>query len=280
MFWTIISNAIIFLQVPSRMPSKIAQIRLISGHPEVYEPCDDSFALVDALLADRTNLLDRRPMFCIEVGSGSGYVITSLAIMLRQGEGVGGINYFATDINPHAVRVTSETLQAHGIHAEVICDDVATSGLEKRLGGKVDVMVVNPPYVPTPEDEVGRNGIASAWAGGENGRTVIDKILPVADKLLSDKGCLYMVTLTANNPSQICLVMRKKGYASRIVVQRSTEEESLHVIKFWRDPEFQVGVPKDLSMATTQRTTSAVVIDSLLSQIPRLSFWRNDKNNT
>ncbi|KAL7249255.1 hypothetical protein ACSBR1_011415 [Camellia fascicularis] len=89
-------------------------------------------------------------------------------------------------------------------------------------------MVVNPPYVPTPEDVVGREGIASAWAGGENGRSVIDKILPIADKLLSERGWLYMVTLTANNPSEICLQMREKGYASRIVVQRSTEEESLH----------------------------------------------------
>ncbi|KAM7475904.1 hypothetical protein LguiB_023147 [Lonicera macranthoides] len=30
------------------MPSRIAQIRLVSSHPEVYEPCDDSFLLVDA----------------------------------------------------------------------------------------------------------------------------------------------------------------------------------------------------------------------------------------
>ena len=29
------------------MTYKIAQIRRVSSHPEVYEPCDDSFALVD-----------------------------------------------------------------------------------------------------------------------------------------------------------------------------------------------------------------------------------------
>ncbi|KAI8009704.1 Methyltransferase N6AMT1 [Camellia lanceoleosa] len=75
------------------------------------------------------------------------------------------------------------------------------AGLEKRLEGLVDVMVVNPPYVPTPEDVVGREGIASAWAGGENGRSVINKILPIADKLLSDRGWLYMVTLTKKQSS-------------------------------------------------------------------------------
>ncbi|KAL5547859.1 hypothetical protein UlMin_003090 [Ulmus minor] len=218
------------------MPFRTAQIRLVCSHPEVYEPCDDSFALVDALLSDRTKLTQHKPTICMEVGCGSGYVITSLALLL--GELPPGVQYFATDINPHAVEVTRETLEAHGVHAELICTHVA-SGLEKRLAGLVDVMVVNPPYVPTPENEVGCEGIASAWAGGEDGRSVIDKILPIADKLLSKKGWLYLVTLAENRPLQICLQMREKGYASRIVLQRSTDEERLQIIKFWRDSDLR-----------------------------------------
>ncbi|KAK4373785.1 hypothetical protein RND71_004462 [Anisodus tanguticus] len=173
----------------------------------------------------------------MEIGCGSGYVITSLAVMLGDEEFVP--YYIATDINPHAIKVTRETMDAHGVYAELVNTDI-TSGLEKRLARSVDVLVVNPPYVPTPEDEVGCEGIMSAWAGGENGRSVIDKILPAANNLLSDRGWLYMVTLTANNPSEICLEMRKKGYASRIILQRSTEEESLHIIKFWRDSDSQL----------------------------------------
>lgn len=256
------------------MSSRIAQIRLVSSHPEVYEPCDDSFALVDALLADSKNLLEHKPTLCMEVGCGSGYVITSLMLML--GEEANGAQFIATDINPHAIGVTRETMAAHGVHAELINTDIA-SGLENRLAGSVDVMVVNPPYVPTPEDEVGREGIASAWAGGENGRSVIDKILPVANKLLSKRGWLYMVTLTANNPSQICRLMRKKGYASRIVVQRSTEEESLHIIKFWKDSDIELDA-KDV--VTNSNAVPTGVIDSVLSQFQRLSFWRSGDSNS
>ncbi|KAF6135250.1 hypothetical protein GIB67_035321 [Kingdonia uniflora] len=202
---------------PSRTPFRSAQIRLVSGHPEVYEPCDDSFALVDALLADRANLLDHKPVFFMEVGCGSGYVITSLAIMLGQENA--GRYYFATDTNPHAARVTRETLEAHGVHAEVISDNIA-SAVERRLGGMVDVIVVNPPYVPTPEDEVGRDGIASAWAGGENGRTVIDRILPVTEKLLSDKA------RTCCN--QLCLfVPSDAALSSNIDIGIETDEERL-----------------------------------------------------
>ncbi|CAN8259491.1 unnamed protein product [Cochlearia groenlandica] len=217
------------------MPSRIAEIRLVSSHREVYEPCDDSFALVDALLSDQTNLIDHKPNLCVEIGCGSGYVITSL-ILLLETKLKGGVHYIATDTNPIAARITKETLQAHGVHADVVCTDIA-SCLEKRLAGSVDVIVVNPPYVPTPEYEVGMEGITSSWAGGENGRTVIDRILPVVDRLLSDKGWFYLVTLTSNNPSEICLMMRKRGYASKIMVQRSTEEENLIILKFWRDKD-------------------------------------------
>ncbi|KAK7348816.1 hypothetical protein VNO80_23519 [Phaseolus coccineus] len=260
-------NVLIGERASHKELARTAQIRLVSSHQEVYEPCDDSFALVDALLADRSNLLEHHPSLCMEIGCGSGYVITSLALILGQ-EGR-GVNYIATDINPHAVEVTRETMEAHGVGAELVITDIA-AGLEERLAGLVDIMVVNPPYVPTPEDEVGVEGITSSWAGGENGRSVIDRILPVADRLLSEKGWLYMVTLTANNPSEICHQMRKKGYASRIVVQRSTEEESLHIIKFWRDFDTKGDEPDQ---------SASGFIGSLLTQIPLLSFWRGTNSD-
>ena len=40
------------------------------------------------------------------------------------------------------------------------------------------VQIFNPPYVPTPDDELTRTDIARAWAGGNRGRAIIDKFLP------------------------------------------------------------------------------------------------------
>lgn len=37
----------------------------------------------------------------------------------------------------------------------------------------------------TPDEEVGEGGIAAAWAGGYNGRQVIDRVLPLVSNLFS-----------------------------------------------------------------------------------------------
>ncbi|KAH7290189.1 hypothetical protein KP509_30G035600 [Ceratopteris richardii] len=205
-----------------------AGLRLLARHPEVYGPSDDSFVLVDALLAEKAHLRELHPRLCVEVGCGSGYVITSLALML--GNGKENIKYIASDISEAALKATAITLKAHGLCAELYKVDLI-SGLEKRLAGAVDVLIFNPPCVPTLDEEVG----TSAWAGGNKGRVVIDRMLKTVDSILSKKGRFYLVTVTANNPGEICQIMRRKGFSSRIVIQRHSEEESLHVLKFWRE---------------------------------------------
>lgn len=54
-------------------------------------------------------------------------------------------------------------------------------GLERRTKGQVDVLVFNPPYVPTLEYEasVAQDGrdIAGAWAGGMDGMAITDQLL-------------------------------------------------------------------------------------------------------
>ena len=65
----------------------------------------------------------------------------------------------------------------------VQCD--LASALLPRLQHSVTWLLFNPPYVPTPDDEVGRGtGIEAAWAGGVDGRRVIDRFLPQMAQLL------------------------------------------------------------------------------------------------
>jgi release factor glutamine methyltransferase len=54
-----------------------------------------------------------------------------------------------------------------------------------RLKGSVDVIIFNPPYVPTLRDEVREaqdtRDIQGSWAGGSDGMNITDQFLDVVE---------------------------------------------------------------------------------------------------
>mmetsp|Transcript_24834 Transcript_24834/g.63939 ORF Transcript_24834/g.63939 Transcript_24834/m.63939 type:complete len:236 (+) Transcript_24834:151-858(+) len=228
----------------ARRPVQLAQIRLTSYNSSVYEPSEDSFALVDAMAASIDVITEPPPLMCLEVGCGSGYVICSLALMLAQA----GCHpqCFATDLSTAAVTACAETLQAHHIaQVDVLRMDLL-SALLPRMRGKVDILAFNPPYVPTPDEEVPRSqweydrsgcGVNAAWAGGDKGRLVIDRLLPMVGDLLSPSGHFFMVTVLENDPEEIMkTVSSDTGLHGRIALQQSADEEMLKILQFSRQP--------------------------------------------
>ncbi|KAL4425153.1 hypothetical protein ABPG77_008258 [Micractinium sp. CCAP 211/92] len=214
----------------------IASIKKTAFHKEVYEPAEDSFALVDALAASLETWRRCPPRLCLEVGCGSGYVVCSLALLLRQAGAAAQL--LATDVNPLAAAATAETLAAHEMldRVDVVLTDLASS-LLPSIAGLVDVLVFNPPYVPTPDEEVERGGIAAAWAGGERGRRVTDRLLPLVPALLSPRGEMFLVAVHENDPRELMRLMEAAGFEARVALQRSADEERLTILHFRRRPD-------------------------------------------
>ncbi|XP_067155589.1 methyltransferase N6AMT1 isoform X2 [Apteryx mantelli] len=164
---------------------------------EVYEPAEDTFLLLDALEQDAAQLKEARVEICLEIGCGSGVVSTFLASIIGS-----SAFYICTDINPMAAYCTLETALLNNVHLQPIITDLV-KGLSPRLNGKVDLLLFNPPYVVTPSEEVESHGIEASWAGGKNGREVMDRVFPVVADLLSTGGLFYLVTIKENNPGVV-----------------------------------------------------------------------------
>jgi release factor glutamine methyltransferase len=118
---------------------------------EVYQPAEDTYLLLKAAIAEARDS-DR----VLEVGCGSGLISRNLAPRVRE--------ILATDINPFAVSKVRE----YGI-------PVIRADLFRGIKAKFDMVIFNPPYLPTSEEEKNAGWINFALDGGESGRETIKR---------------------------------------------------------------------------------------------------------
>ena len=140
----------------------------------VYEPAEDSYLLIDAALNEIAGSKQR--LRILEIGTGSGIVT---AAMMRDAP---EHRYAATDISPHAVACA----KANRV-------PVVRADLFRGIRGRFDLIVFNPPYLPTAPAERVDGWLDYAWNGGDDGRAVIDRFLEHAPAFLADRGSILLL---------------------------------------------------------------------------------------
>ncbi|KAH7915156.1 S-adenosyl-L-methionine-dependent methyltransferase [Hygrophoropsis aurantiaca] len=211
-------------------------------YEHVYEPAGMSyylalqytFLLLDALEEEADEIKKDPPLICLEIGSGSGCVSAFLGAILRQLPVV----QIATDINPRASLCTLKTGTRNKISIDPITCPLAQP-LLNRLRHSVDILLFNPPYVPTGSEEAfdaqTRGDISGAWAGGASGMETTCCFLKDVETLLSDRGKCYLVALNQNDINGICTMMLDEfNLQSKIIMQRRAGREHLFIIRFSR----------------------------------------------
>lgn len=195
-----------------------------SDFDNVYEPAEDSFLLIDALEKDLREIKHKNPTFCLEVGSGSGVVVTALSMAVPT------CLCFSTDINIDACIMTLSTANHNKVKMEVVNMDLAAHFIDNKF----DIIVFNPPYVVTESQECGVDGITASWAGGVKGREVTDKLLTMIPKKLAEDGVFYLLLIKENIPSEVICIMQKHGFDSELVIERRVRNEHQFVYKFFK----------------------------------------------
>jgi release factor glutamine methyltransferase len=142
----------------------------------------------------------------VELCAGSGAISLSI---LRE---LGGVEAFVNERSREAEPYLRRNLEGLGACIEI--GDMRDAF--RRLDATVDLVVVNPPYVPTalrdrlPTDVVGHDP-ESALFGGEDGLDSIRDVVRVARRLLAPGGALA-VEHDDSHQKQVLDVLRAAGF--------------------------------------------------------------------
>ncbi len=207
------------------------------NYDHIYEPSEDSYLILDTLSSEtETQFLHSRfgtsssPPLVLEVGSGSGVVLAFITAHAGQLFGRSDVMTAGLDINSFACTATIQTVE--------IATRQAVSGrkrpgvfLDASVGdltgcvrdGAVDVLVFNPPYVPsqsipdiTTLDDPSQSTFDRdmhlsllATDGGLNGMQTTNRLLEDLPRILSSRGVAYVLLCAQNKPDRVMASIRE-----------------------------------------------------------------------
>lgn len=145
------------------------QIEVAEG---VYNPAEDSYLLIKAIEVNGGEK-------ALDMGCGCGIVAMHLA--------KNGCSVTACDVNQKAVENSMINAERNGLKIKCV-----KSNLFENINDKFDLIVFNPPYLPTENEDI-------SWDGGEEGIEVIEEFLKDAKNYLNEGGKIYLVSSSISN---------------------------------------------------------------------------------
>lgn len=147
--------------------------------PDVLIPRPDTENLVAKALSVIPDLQAKlgRPLVIADVCTGSGCIAITLALEIPEHR------YIASDISPAALAVAKQNAEQHGVTDRI--EFIEGDMLSPLQGIAADLIVSNPPYVPTSELSKAGNSQETrgllfepriALDGGVDGQAFVDKI--------------------------------------------------------------------------------------------------------
>ena len=191
----------------------------IELHPEVYEPSEDTFQVIGAVDVKKNDKV-------LEIGTGSGLISLVCAQI--------GADVICSDINPFAVELAKRNF--------LVNETLLNGSYEIRIGNlfeiinfeeKFDVIIFNPPYLPTKgEEKVGGSGwFDVAVDGGVDGLKVTKEFVEKVSDYLSKEGRAYFVFSSLSDRNKLECHISESKLNSEIVDSRRYDDELIDIYR-------------------------------------------------
>jgi release factor glutamine methyltransferase len=171
--------------------------------PGVFRPHSDSL-----LLADHLREQVEPGMSVADICTGSGVLAVTAACA-----GAGSVT--AVDVSRRAVLTAWINARLNRVAIRARHGDL----FAPLYGERFDLIVSNPPYVPSASDELPARGPARAWDAGRDGRALLDRICARAPARLRPGGSLLVVHSSVCDAGRTLQLLAEGGLAAEIVVR-------------------------------------------------------------
>lgn len=151
---------------------------LLVRPPGVYRAQDDTALLVDVLR--RTG--HARGGAVLDLGTGTGALAIAAAA-------AGAASVTAVDVSRRSVAAARVNSAVRRARVRVRRGDL----FAPVAGGRFDLILTNPPYVPAASALLPRHRMGRCWDGGLDGRVLLDRICAGAGQVLVEGGRLLLV---------------------------------------------------------------------------------------
>lgn len=176
----------------------------------VLIPRPDTEILIEKILKSIDNSKEYK---IVDIGTGSGAITVSLAKYIKNS------HIYSVDISKRALEIGKKNAMSHGVLSQIdflqgsIYDPIDSLGLE----GKIDIIVSNPPYIPTKDIENLQIEVAKyepklALDGGHDGLKFYRKIIDKAPQYLKDNGILALEVGHDQAKEIVSLMKEKESY--------------------------------------------------------------------
>jgi release factor glutamine methyltransferase len=169
----------------------------------VYEPAEDSFLFAENLGVNTGEVV-------LDLGTGSGILAN---IAAKNARGV-----VAVDLNPHAIRCAKDNAKLNGVRdrTDFIQGDLFSAFCYGLL---FDLVLFNAPYLPSEEGEE-KTWIGKAWAGGSNGRLVIDRFIAEVPAYLKHHGRVLLMQSTLTGVDETIQMFTKQNLKASVIAEQ------------------------------------------------------------
>lgn len=180
---------------------------------DVYEPREDSFMLADYVKGAKGKVLD--------IGTGCGI---QAIIASKTADYVLGV-----DINEKAIELAKKNAEKHNC---TNCEFKKSDLFQDIKNGDIfDLIIFNPPYLPTKEEDKVEGELNTALDGGKDGRETIDRFLMDVKKYLKIGGKMLMVDSSLDNTKKTIDELENQKFKVKILETKKMFFEELTILE-------------------------------------------------